>query len=128
MISTQNLHFSTQILIRSDRGVQSTAYLHKQATIQMRMANHCATHWLPVLLKHGIMPSWKSDFAILPPQLAQIKIPAQTNSKNIDRSDTDENGNESDEDENKSKLNEDENKSKLDEDEDILASCAFDDD
>jgi hypothetical protein len=39
------------------------AYAHKQAILQTRMAERCADHWLPVLEKRGITPSWKADFA-----------------------------------------------------------------
>jgi len=39
-----------------------SAYAYKQSAIQTRMAERCAQHWLPVLAKHGITPSWKSQF------------------------------------------------------------------
>lgn len=47
------------------------AYAFKQAAIQTRMAEWCASHWLPVLLQHGITPSWKNDF------LDVIPVPSQ---------------------------------------------------
>jgi hypothetical protein len=39
------------------------AYAYKQAEFQTRMAERCASHWLPVLEEKGITPSWKADFA-----------------------------------------------------------------
>jgi hypothetical protein len=39
------------------------AYAYKQASFQTRMAERCASHWLPVLEEKGITPCWKADFA-----------------------------------------------------------------
>jgi len=85
-------------------GIQ--AYAQKQAAIQTRMAKRCAAHWLPLLLQHGITPSWKSDFStsvVASSQCGQPKI------DNVEGSEGEE----------------DENESELDNEEDIVDNFAF---
>ena len=38
------------------------AYAHKQSTLCLRMAAHCATYWLPVMEKHRIIPTWAGKY------------------------------------------------------------------
>jgi hypothetical protein len=47
-----------------DPSVQSgvVAYAHKQSSLCLRMAARCAVHWIPVLKKHGIVPTWGSKY------------------------------------------------------------------
>ena len=96
------------------------AYALKQAAIQTRMAKRCASHWLPVLLKHGITPSWKSDFTDIVPQAqqpqAQQPHPVQDQQYEVEEEEEDddtdvESGNESE----------------LEDEEDIVANFAFED-
>jgi hypothetical protein len=47
-----------------DSSLQSglVAYAHKQSTLCLRMAARCATYWLPVMKKHGIIPKWGGKY------------------------------------------------------------------
>jgi hypothetical protein len=88
------------------------AYAYKQAVIQTRMAERCASHWLPVLEQHGITPCWKSDFA---DEVGTSNVHDQV----IGRGQ----GLDEDEDEDR----ESENESELEDEEDIIDSFAFED-
>ncbi|KDR65963.1 hypothetical protein GALMADRAFT_232763 [Galerina marginata CBS 339.88] len=37
------------------------AYAHKQSTLCLQMAARCAVYWLPVMKKHGIIPTWSDS-------------------------------------------------------------------
>jgi len=90
------------------------AYAFKQAAIQTRMAKRCASHWLPVLLQHGITPSWRDDFLDLIPVPSQEGQHEQVESQVVVEDDgaTDvENGNDSE----------------LEDEEDIIESFSFED-
>ena len=38
------------------------AYAHKQSSLCLKMAARCAGSWLPVMKKHGIIPTWGSKY------------------------------------------------------------------
>ena len=106
--------------VTDDPGVRDgiRAYANKQAVIQTRMAGRCAQHWLRVLAKHGITPSWKSQFwcaTATSPQSGQMGDPdgdkTQSNVSDNDLTDVEE-----------------ENQSDLEDEEDIVASFTFADD
>ena len=40
------------------------AYAHKQSSLCLRMAARCAGHWLLVMKKHGIIPTWGSKYEV----------------------------------------------------------------
>lgn len=95
-----------------DPGLQDgiRAYAYKQAAIQTRMAERCAHHWLPVLMKQGITPSWKSQFwnPVASLQNGQEDHKTHDNVSNDGFTD-----------------GEDENQSDLEDEEDIVASFSF---
>ena len=41
------------------------AYAHKQSSLCLRMAARCAEHWLPVMKKHGIVPTWSGRYEMV---------------------------------------------------------------
>jgi hypothetical protein len=79
------------------------AYAYKQAAIQTGLAHRCASHWLPVLEEHGIMPCWKGDY--------EVEVSAQ--------------GQQSEDDDISDRESDDE--SELEDEEDIIDSFAFED-
>jgi hypothetical protein len=50
--------------IALESSIQSgvVAYAHKQSALCLRMAARCAEYWLPVMNKHGIIPTWGSKY------------------------------------------------------------------
>jgi hypothetical protein len=88
------------------------AYAYKQATIQTRLAERCASHWLPVLEQHGIMPSWKDDFADKVGMFTGHDQEIGPNQEGEDDENSD---------------RESENESDLENEEDIIDSFAFED-
>lgn len=40
------------------------AYAHKQSTLCLQMDACCASHWLPVMKKHGIVPLWGGKYEL----------------------------------------------------------------
>ena len=40
------------------------AYAHKQSSFCLRMVARCAGYWLPVMKKHGIIPTWGSKYEV----------------------------------------------------------------
>jgi hypothetical protein len=40
------------------------AYAHKQSSLCLRMAARCAGYWLPVMKKHGIIPTWGGKYEV----------------------------------------------------------------
>jgi hypothetical protein len=48
------------------------AYAHKQSTLCLRMATRCAVYWLPVMKKHGIIPTWGSKYQVASSSVTQI--------------------------------------------------------
>jgi hypothetical protein len=90
-------------------GIQ--AYAYKQAAIQSRMRDRCASHWLPVLEQHGITPSWKDDLGDdVGISMMQDKVIGQ--GQQLEDYDDD---------------RESENESDLDDEEDIINNFAFED-
>ena len=88
------------------------AYAYKQAAIQTRMAERCASHWLPVLEQHGITPGWKADFM---DSVGKSNMQDQVTGQ----------GQSLEDDENSDR--ESENESELEDEEDIIDSFAFED-
>jgi hypothetical protein len=85
------------------------AYAYKQASFQTRMAERCASHWLPVLEEKGIMPCWKADFADrVGNSITQDELISEDKQLEDDDSDR-----------------ESENGSELDDEEDIINSFSF---
>ena len=67
------------------------AYAHKQSSICLGMAARCAEYWLPVMKKHGIVPTWGGKYE-------QVSLVAQDGSISEDEEDEDGDlGNRSDE-------------------------------
>ena len=88
------------------------AYAYKQAAIWTRMAERCASFWLPVLEQHGIRPSWKAEYA----DIVRIS-PEQDQTTGQDQQPEDDDA-----------LDEEcENDSDLDDEEDIIDSFSFED-
>jgi len=52
--------------INLDPSIKSgiVAYAHKQSSLCLRMAARCARYWLPVMKKHGIIPTWGSKYEV----------------------------------------------------------------
>jgi hypothetical protein len=86
------------------------AYAYKQAAIQSRMRERCASYWLPVLEQHGITPSWKVDFGD-EVGISIMKEKVIGEDEHLDDYDDDD--------------RESENESELDNEEDIINSFAY---
>ena len=89
-------------------GIHSYAY--KQAAIQSRLRERCASYWLPVLEQHGITPSWKVDF-VDEVGISIMKEKVIGEDEQLDDYDDDD--------------RESENESELDDEEDIINSFAY---
>ena len=91
-------------------GIQ--AYAHKQAALQIQMAERCVSHWLPVLEQHGITPCWKDDWADVV-GISPMEGQQTGDDKQLEDDDTSD--------------GESENESDLEDEEDIIDSFVFED-
>jgi len=56
-----------------------SAYAHKQARICLCMAAQCATYWLPIMKKHGVV--WIEKYRPLEPQIPQTGSESESESE-----------------------------------------------
>ena len=57
-VSVEQANWKTGLESSVQSGV--VAYAHKQSILYLQMAACCATHCLPVMKNHEIIPSWGS--------------------------------------------------------------------
>jgi hypothetical protein len=65
-------------------------YAHKQSALCLQMAARCATYWLPVMMKLGIMPVWASRYKVSSTTTAQDGLVSDSEDEHDNRSDASE--------------------------------------
>ena len=63
-------------------------YAHKQSALCLRMATRCAEYWLPVMKRHGIIPTWSSKYTVgLPARDGSISDSEDDNDPELEEDD-----------------------------------------
>jgi hypothetical protein len=73
-----------------ESSVQSgvVGYAHKQSALCLQMAARCAEYWLPIMKRHGIIPTWGSKYQVgSSPRDGSISDSEDDNDSELDKED-----------------------------------------